>query len=96
VYEVEKEGYNPAISEGVDEVTTCNAMTQFLRKAQEWGDCISLGVLLENHTLTIFEQRLAARIPSYRSAPPARRRIADDRARPTADLRPIFAELATA
>ncbi len=39
---------------------------------------------------------MAARMPSYRSAPPARRIIADDRARPTADLRPIFAELAIA
>ena len=41
-----------------------------------------------------FEQRIAARMPSYRSAPPARRIIADVHGHSTTDLQTIFAELA--
>jgi hypothetical protein len=52
------------------------------------------GVLLENRTLSTFEQRMAERIPNYRSGPPAHRIIADERGRPTTDLSTIFAELA--
>jgi 2-oxoglutarate ferredoxin oxidoreductase subunit beta len=94
VYEVEKEGYDPLIPEGADEATVFSKTTQCIRKAQEWGDRIPLGVFLENRMFTTFEQRTAARVPSYYSAPPARRIIADDRARPTADLRSFFDELA--
>jgi hypothetical protein len=45
-------------------------------------------------TLSTFEQRIAERLPSYRSGPPAHRLIADERGRSTADLSAIFAALA--
>jgi 2-oxoglutarate ferredoxin oxidoreductase subunit beta len=94
VYEVEQEGYDPVIPEGTDDEMALRKLTQFMAKAQEWGDRIPIGVLLEKRALSTFEQRIATRIPSYRSAPPARRLIADERGYPTADLRAIFAELA--
>lgn len=94
VYEVEQEGYDPVIPEGTDDEMALRKLTQFMAKAQEWGDRIPIGVLLEKRALSTFEQRIATRIPSYRSAPPARRLIADERGHPTADLRAIFAELA--
>jgi 2-oxoglutarate ferredoxin oxidoreductase subunit beta len=94
VYEVEREGYDPVIPEGADEEMAFAKMTQFMTKAHEWGDRIPIGVLLENRALSTFEQRMADRIPSYRSAPPAQRVIADEGGRPTTDLSAIFAELA--
>jgi 2-oxoglutarate/2-oxoacid ferredoxin oxidoreductase subunit beta len=94
VYDVEQEGYDPVIPEGADDEIAISKMTQFIAKAQAWGDRIPIGVLLETRALSSFEQRIATRMPSYRSAPPARRLIADERGHPTTDLRAIFAELA--
>jgi 2-oxoglutarate ferredoxin oxidoreductase subunit beta len=94
LYDVAQEAYDPIIPEGAGAELAGAKVAQFMAKAYEWGERIPLGVLLENRTLSTFEQRLAARIPSYRSAPPARRVIADAHGHPTADLRAIFAELA--
>jgi 2-oxoglutarate ferredoxin oxidoreductase subunit beta len=94
VYEVEQEGYDPVIPEGADDAMTFSKMTQFMAKAQEWGDRIPLGVLLEERAVPTFEQRIATRSPSYRSAPPAGRTIANEHGHPTTELHAIFAELA--
>jgi 2-oxoglutarate/2-oxoacid ferredoxin oxidoreductase subunit beta len=94
LYDVEQTGYDPRLPEGADEEVAIGKMTQFVAKAQEWDERIPIGVLLENLSRPTFEQRIAARIPSYRSAPPARRRIADVPGRPLTDLSSIFAELA--
>jgi 2-oxoglutarate ferredoxin oxidoreductase subunit beta len=94
LYDVEQTGYDPRLPEGADEEVTIAKMTQFVAKAHEWDERIPLGVLLEKPALSTFEQRLAARMPSYRQAPPARRPIADAQGRPLTDLSSIFAELA--
>ncbi len=94
LYDVEQTGYDPRIPAGTDEAVVITKMTQFVAKAHEWDERIPIGVLLENHSLPTFEQRIAARIPSYRDAPPARRRIADLQGRPLTDLSRIFTELA--
>jgi 2-oxoglutarate/2-oxoacid ferredoxin oxidoreductase subunit beta len=94
VYDVEQEGYDPVIPEGADDAMTFSKLTQFMAKAQAWGDRIPIGVLLEKRALPTFEQRIGTRNPTYRRAPPARRLIADERGHPTSDLRAIFAELA--
>jgi 2-oxoglutarate ferredoxin oxidoreductase subunit beta len=91
---VEQSGYDPRLPEGADEEAAITKMTQFVAKAHEWGNRIPIGVLLEKPSLSTFEQRLAARIPSYRHAAPALRRIADAQGRPLTDLSRIFAELA--
>jgi hypothetical protein len=51
-------------------------------------------VLWERRAQPTFEQRMATRHPRYRTAPPARRPIADEHGHPTTDLRGIFAALA--
>jgi 2-oxoglutarate ferredoxin oxidoreductase subunit beta len=89
-----EEDYDPVIPEGADEETVFAKMTQFFKKAHEWGDRIPTGVLLENRALSTFEERIAKRIPTYLTRPPARRAIADESGRPTADLSKIFAEVA--
>src|ERR671922_791088 len=94
LYDVAQEQYDPVIPAGASHALTFAKVTQFMAKAHEWGRRIPIGLLLENRTLSTFEQRIAARIPSYRSAPPARRSIADAHGHPTTDLHTIFAELA--
>jgi 2-oxoglutarate ferredoxin oxidoreductase subunit beta len=94
LYDVAQEGYDPLLPEGASEELGFARVTQFMAKAHEWGRRIPIGVLLENRTLSTFEQRIAARIPSYRGAPPARRVIAAAHGRPTTDLHRIYAELA--
>jgi 2-oxoglutarate ferredoxin oxidoreductase subunit beta len=94
LYDVEQTGYDPRLREGADEEVALTKMTQFVAKAHEWGERIPIGVLLEKPFLPTLEQRIAARMPSYRHAPPARRRIADAQGRPLTNLRSIFAELA--
>jgi 2-oxoglutarate/2-oxoacid ferredoxin oxidoreductase subunit beta len=94
LYEVEQEGYDPVIPVGADAEIALARVVPFIAKAHEWGERIPIGVLLENRTLSTFEQRLMGRIPSYRRSPPARRVIADEQGRPTTDLTAIFAELA--
>jgi 2-oxoglutarate ferredoxin oxidoreductase subunit beta len=94
LYEVEQEGYDPVIPAGADEKMAFDKMTQYVAKAHEWGERIAIGVLLDNRTLSTFQQRVATRIPSYRQVPPALRAIADAQGRPTTDLSAMFSELA--
>ena len=93
LYDVAQEDYDPTIPVGASEELTLAKVTQFVAKAHEWGKRIPLGLLLENRTLSTFEQRIAAHLPSYHDAPPARRVIADAHGRPTTDLQTIIAEL---
>jgi 2-oxoglutarate ferredoxin oxidoreductase subunit beta len=94
LYKVEQEGYDPVIPAGADEKTAFDKMTQCIAKAHEWGERIAIGVLLENRTLSTFQERVGARMPSYRQAPPARRAIADALGHPTTDLSAMLGELA--
>jgi len=93
-YDVQEEGYDPVIPEGADEETVQAKLAQFVEKAHEWGDRIPTGVLLVNRNVSTFEERIAQRIPDYRSAPPAKRPIADDEGHSVAVLDAFFEELA--
>ncbi len=93
VYYLEDE-YDPVIPEDANEETAFAKMAQVVQRSHEWGDRIPLGVFLENRSQTTFEQRIASRIENYLTATPAGRAIADKDGRPTADLEPIFEELA--
>lgn len=94
IYDVQEEGYDPIVPEEADAERLSAKIMEFSRKAYEWGDRIPTGVLLENRLLPTFEERLAGRTPSYRTAPPARRAIADEDGYSLADLTPVFAEVA--
>ncbi len=94
LYDVAQEGYDPVVPAGADDNTAFEKMTQCLAKAHEGGERVAIGVLLENRSLSTFEQRVSQRIPSYRHAPPARRAIADAQGHPLTDLSAMFGELA--
>ena len=94
IYDVAEEGYDPVIHPDTDDVALRAKALQFMAKAQEWGDNIPTGVLLENHGVEAYGQRIAKLLPSYLAAPPAKRIIADEDGRPTADLSQHFEDLA--
>src|SRR5690606_6454839 len=89
IYDMNLEGYDPVITADDSEETILKKMTDFTVKANEWGDRVPTGVFLENRTLTPFEERIAQRSPSYRTSPPAKRRIADEDGNSIADLSAI-------
>lgn len=93
IYKLEEEGYDPLIAEDADEEAAFAKMSHFIEKAHAWGNRIPIGVFLENRSQTTFEERIARRVPSYYSAPPAHQEIADENGRPTTDLSEIFDEL---
>ena len=93
LYEVDEEGYDPAIPGDADKEMVLRKMNAFIEKAFEWGDHIPTGILLENRSVPTFSQRLALRTESYGEVPPARRPIADAEGRSLADLSGFLAEM---
>lgn len=93
-YSLQDEGYDPVVPEGATEDAVYEKMCAFIERANQWGDRIPVGVFLDNRSQSTFEHRLEQRVPTYRQAPPAHRKIADDDGRPTTDLSDIFDEVA--
>jgi 2-oxoglutarate ferredoxin oxidoreductase subunit beta len=93
IYWLEDTDYDPVIPEDADAFTLQSHMAAFMAKAHEWGEEIPAGVFLENRSVSTFSERIEGRIAGYLDQPPARRQIADDAGKPTADLTEIFAEV---
>jgi 2-oxoglutarate/2-oxoacid ferredoxin oxidoreductase subunit beta len=93
IYDVNEEGYDPLIPPDPDEDLVRAKMLAFLAKAQEWGDRIPTGVLLENRQVSSYEDRIDSLLPGYCALPPAKRQIADEAGCPTANLAAHLAEL---
>lgn len=87
------ESYNPVIEAGADEETVRARLGAFVAEATRGGEPIRTGVFLENLSVPTLGERLADRLPTYRTAPPAHRSIADEKGRPLADIRSLLAEV---
>jgi len=94
VYKLENEDYDPMITLQDSSEETNAKVSKFIGKALEWGDQIPIGVLLKNETTSSYDERLADRVSTYRSGPPAKRAIHDGSKHPNADLTDFFDELA--
>ena len=66
---------------------------QAIMKSFECGDRTPIGVFYQNEHIPTYEQRLSARMPTYRSNPPAEQMIADKDGRPTASITKLLDEL---
>ena len=89
VYKLEST-YDPSVR---NEGETNQKMQQAITRAREWGDRIPLGVFYQNTTISSFDQRVSARIPSYLEQPPATQRIADESGNSTADISVLLDQL---
>jgi 2-oxoglutarate ferredoxin oxidoreductase subunit beta len=92
LYKLEETGFDPVVHDlGEDFRKKMAAMD----KAQEWGDRIPIGLFYKTEFEPTFVDRIAGRIPFYRSNPPAKQKISDENGFSTADLREFFDELRT-
>ena len=89
VYKLEST-YDPSVR---NEGETNQKMQQAITRAREWGDRIPLGVFYQNTTISSFDQRVSARIPSYLEQPPATQRIADESGNSTTDISVLLDQL---
>jgi len=92
VYKLEETGYDPVVHDLAEDFDKKIAA---MRKAQEWGDRIPIGVFYKNELEPTFVERIVGRIPFYRSNPPAKQKISDENGFSTADLKEFFDELRT-
>jgi 2-oxoglutarate ferredoxin oxidoreductase subunit beta len=73
----EMEGWDPRVKSSSKEEIK-KKLTQAWLKSMEWDDKIPLSVFYQNPCASTLEERLAARIPIYKSTPPAVQRILDE------------------
>jgi 2-oxoglutarate ferredoxin oxidoreductase subunit beta len=73
LYRLETRGYDPTVHKSEEQEAK---MLGAIEAGAEWGDRIPIGVFYENPLVTTFEDRLAARNPTYREHPPGRQPLA--------------------
>jgi 2-oxoglutarate ferredoxin oxidoreductase subunit beta len=92
LYRLEETGFDPVVHDPAEDFKKKMAA---LDKAQEWGDKIPIGLFYKTEFEPTFVDRIASRIPFYRSNPPAKQKISDENGFSTADLKEFFDELRT-
>lgn len=92
VYNLEDRDYDPLISPDTASESRHAQVGAFIEKSLEWGDEIPTGILLRNLTQNTYEERIGERIDTYRSQPPALRKIEENQ-QSVMDLGPLFEEL---
>jgi 2-oxoglutarate ferredoxin oxidoreductase subunit beta len=92
LYKLEEIGYDPVVRDLAEDL---NKKLAAMTKAQEWGDRIPIGLFYKTELEPTYLERIIARIPFYRSNPPAKQRISDENGFSIADLKEFFDELRT-
>ncbi len=92
-YKMEDEGYDGVVREEMSNKELDELLAQALKKSQEDGDRIPLGVFYQNEFVTTYGERIAARIPSYFDAPPASQRIKTSEGHALADVSSMLKSL---
>jgi len=92
LYKLEETGFDPIVhfpEEDFDKKVSA------MKKAQEWGDKIPIGVFYKTELEPTFEDRLRNRIPFYLERPPAEQKLTDEEELSTVDLSEFMSELKT-
>jgi 2-oxoglutarate ferredoxin oxidoreductase subunit beta len=92
LYKLEETGFDPIVhfpEEDFDKKVSA------MKKAQEWGDKIPIGVFYKTELEPTFEDRLRNRIPFYLERPPAEQKLTDEEEFSTVDLSEFMSELKT-
>ena len=72
LYALSSENYDPLVPAHTDETLRDEKFTQGMRKAQEWGERIPLGVFYQDLSAPEFTQQISQQTVSYLERPPAR------------------------
>ena len=90
-YKLEENGYDGVVHSG-DEEELEKKVGQAVLKSFEFGDHTPIGVFYQNEFVPTFEERLASRMPTYRSNPPAKQEIARPDGVPLANVKKMIEE----
>lgn len=74
IYKLEDEGYDGIVKEPNEAPLK---VIEAIKKSDEWGNKIPVGIFYENNYVPTFEERLQTRIENYKTYPPADQIIAD-------------------
>ena len=66
---------------------------QAILKSFEFGDHTPIGIFYQNEFIPTFEERLVARMPSYRTNPPAEQEIAHADGTPLASIDKLLEDM---
>ncbi|MGC8660950.1 MAG: 2-oxoacid:ferredoxin oxidoreductase subunit beta [Nitrososphaeria archaeon] len=72
VYKMEENGWDPVVK---DPNEARDKFLNAMEKSIEWGDKIPIGIFYQNEHVPTYEERLASRIKTYMSVPPAKQEI---------------------
>jgi len=91
-YKLETQGYDGLVRSD-DEKEMEEKIKQAVMKSFEFGDHTPIGVFYQNEHIPTYEERLTARMPMYRTSPPAEQRIVREDGTPTANVAKLLEEL---
>jgi 2-oxoglutarate ferredoxin oxidoreductase subunit beta len=91
-YKLEDTGYDGVVH-AEDRAEVEGKFQQAMLKSFEFGDRTPIGVFYQNEFIPTYEERLAARAPSYRTNPPAAQEIAKADGTPLANIDKLLEEL---
>lgn len=92
LYKLDETGFDPIVrflEEDFDKKISA------MKKAQEWGNKIPIGLFYKTELEPTFEDRLKNRIPFYLERPPAKQKLTDKEELSTIDLSEFMSELKT-
>jgi 2-oxoglutarate/2-oxoacid ferredoxin oxidoreductase subunit beta len=91
-YKLDGTGYDPVVkTDDLGEME--EKIKQAMMKSFEYGDHTPIGVFYQNERIPTYEERLAGRMPTYRSAPPAEQQIARADGTPLASVQKLLDDL---
>ena len=83
LYKLEETNYEPEVRDWKEDL---QRKITAIEKAHEWGDQIPIGVFYRKQYEPTYEERVADRIPFYRTRPPAKQKLYDERGNSIVDL----------
>jgi 2-oxoglutarate/2-oxoacid ferredoxin oxidoreductase subunit beta len=91
-YKLDATGYDGVVkTDDIGEME--DKIKQAMVKSFEFGDHTPIGVFYQNEHIPTYEERLGARMPTYRSSPPAEQEIAKKDGSPLANVQNLLDEL---
>jgi 2-oxoglutarate ferredoxin oxidoreductase subunit beta len=91
-YKLEQEGYDGVVHTG-DQDEVAKKTEQAVLKTFEFGDRTPIGVFYQNEHIPTYEERLAGRMPAYKTSPPALQEIAHEDGTPMSSVQKLLDDI---
>jgi 2-oxoglutarate ferredoxin oxidoreductase subunit beta len=86
-YKLDQVGYDGVVHDDGD---LNDKMAEVIRKSNEWGSKIPLGVFYQNESIPTYQERISSKIHNYLASPPSRQVIEGFDHKPMADIRKLL------